>query len=108
MRLFGGCRNVVLSPKCVAIAPQWSLMVSRRALLAGLGAAAVLPVSAKTSEIEIGVCGSADDFEKAERAGFDYYEPSAAATAVLSEEAFADFAKRVSKSRIKCDCFNGF
>jgi D-psicose/D-tagatose/L-ribulose 3-epimerase len=83
-------------------------MVSRRALLAGLGAAAVLPVSAKTSEIEIGVCGSADDFEKAERAGFDYYEPSAAATAVLSEEAFADFAKRVSKSRIKCDCFNGF
>jgi sugar phosphate isomerase/epimerase len=54
------------------------------------------------------VCGSVDDFEKAERYGFDYYEPSVAATAALSEQAFADFARRVSKSRIKCDCFNGF
>jgi D-psicose/D-tagatose/L-ribulose 3-epimerase len=82
-------------------------MISRRTLLAGLGAAA-LPLPAKVGNIDIGVCGSADDFEKAEQFGFDYYEPSVAATAVLSDAAFADFARRVSKSRIKCDCFNGF
>jgi sugar phosphate isomerase/epimerase len=81
-------------------------MITRRALLAGLGAAAVrLP--AKVGQIEIGVCGSADDFEKAEQAGFDYYEPSAAAIAVMDDQAFSDFAKRVSKSRIRCQCFNG-
>jgi D-psicose/D-tagatose/L-ribulose 3-epimerase len=82
-------------------------MISRRTILGALGAAA-LPLPAIVGNIDIGVCGSAVDFEKAEQFGFDYYEPSAAATAVLSEQAFADFAKRVGKSRIRCDCFNGF
>jgi D-psicose/D-tagatose/L-ribulose 3-epimerase len=82
-------------------------MLSRRALLAGLGAAA-LPLPAKVGSVEIGVCGSIDDFEKAEQYGFDYYEPGVAAIAALSEEAFADFAKRVSKSRIRCECLNSF
>ncbi len=81
-------------------------MLTRRVLLAGLGAAAVrLP--AKVGQVEIGVCGSADDFEKAEQFGFDYYEPSAAAIAVMSDQAFADFASRVAKARIRCECFNG-
>ena len=82
-------------------------MLSRRELLAGLGAA-VLPLAAKVGQVEIGVCGSIDDFEKAEQFGFDYYEPGAAAVAALSDQAFADFAKRVSKSRIRCECFNSF
>jgi sugar phosphate isomerase/epimerase len=82
-------------------------MLSRRALLAGLGAAA-LPAPAKVGQVEIGVCGAVDDFEKAEQFGFDYFEPGVAAVAALSEPAFADFAKRVSKSRLRCECFNSF
>jgi sugar phosphate isomerase/epimerase len=82
-------------------------MLSRRALLGALGAAA-LPAPAKVGRVEIGVCGSADDFEKAEQFGFDYYEPAVAAIAAMSEPAFADFARRVSKSRIRCECFNSF
>ena len=76
-------------------------------MLAGLGAA-VLPVPAKIGQVEIGVCGSIDDFEKAEQAGFDYYEPGVAAIAALSDDAFADFAKRVAKSRLRCECLNSF
>ena len=82
-------------------------MLSRRALLLSLGAAA-LPAPAKTGEVEIGVCGSIDDFAKAEQYGFDYFEPAAAAVAALSEPAFADFEKRVSKSKLRCECFNSF
>jgi sugar phosphate isomerase/epimerase len=76
-------------------------------LLAGLGAAA-LPLRAKVGQVEIGVCGSVDDFEKAEQFGFDYYEPGVAAIAALSDSAFADFAKRVAKSRLRCECLNSF
>ncbi|MGD0869290.1 MAG: sugar phosphate isomerase/epimerase family protein [Bryobacteraceae bacterium] len=82
-------------------------MLSRRALLLSLGAAA-LPAPAKTGEVEIGVCGSIDDFAKAAQFGFDYFEPSAAAVAALTEPAFADFEKRVSKSKLRCECFNSF
>jgi sugar phosphate isomerase/epimerase len=82
-------------------------MLSRRALLAGLGAAAV-PLRAKVGRVEIGVCGAIDDFEKAEQYGFDYYEPGVAAVAALSEAAFADFARRVAKSRLRCECLNSF
>lgn len=82
-------------------------MLTRRALLAGLGAAA-LPAPAKTGKVEIGVCGAIDDFEKAEQFGFDYFEPAVAATAALSDRAFADFEKRVSQSRLRCACFNSF
>jgi D-psicose/D-tagatose/L-ribulose 3-epimerase len=84
-----------------------SIMLSRRALLLSLGAAA-LPAPAKTGEVEIGVCGPVDDFAKAEQFGFDYYEPAVAAVAALSEPAFADFARRVAKSRLRCECFNSF
>jgi len=76
-------------------------------MLAGLGAA-VLPLPAKIGQVEIGVCGSIDDFEKAEQFGFDYYEPGVAAIAALSDDAFADFAKRVAKSRLRCECLNSF
>jgi len=82
-------------------------MLSRRALLGALGAAA-LPLPAKVGQVEIGVCGSIADFEKAEQFGFDYFEPAVAALAALSEDAFADFAKRVAKSKLRCECFNSF
>jgi sugar phosphate isomerase/epimerase len=82
-------------------------MLSRRALLLSLGAAA-LPAPAKTGQVEIGVCGSVDDFAKAEQYGFDYFEPAAAAVAALSDPAFADFEKRVTKSKLRCECFNSF
>jgi sugar phosphate isomerase/epimerase len=54
------------------------------------------------------VCGSIEDFAKAEQFGFDYFEPAAAAVAALSEPAFADFQKRVSNSKLRCECFNSF
>jgi len=82
-------------------------MLSRRALLLSVGAAA-LPAPAKVGQVEIGVCGSVDDFAKAEQFGFDYFEPAVAAVAALSDAAFADFEKRVSKSKIRCECFNSF
>ena len=82
-------------------------MLSRRALLGALGAAA-LPLPAKVGQVEIGVCGPIADFEKAEQFGFDYFEPAVAALAALSDDGFADFAKRVSKSRLRCECFNSF
>ncbi|MEI9973813.1 MAG: sugar phosphate isomerase/epimerase family protein [Ignavibacteriota bacterium] len=76
-------------------------------MLGALGAA-VLPLPGKVGQVEIGVCGQIADFEKAEQFGFDYFEPAVAALALLSDDAFADFAKRVSKSRLRCECFNSF
>ena len=76
-------------------------------MLGGLAAAA-LPLPAKVGQVEIGVCGQMVDLEKAEQFGFDYFEPAVAALAVLSDGDFNDFAKRVAKSRIRCECFNGF
>jgi len=82
-------------------------MLTRRAVLGALGAA-VLPLPAKVGQVDLGVCGQIADFEKAEQFGFDYFEPAVAALAALTEDAFADFAKRVSKSRLRCECFNSF
>jgi sugar phosphate isomerase/epimerase len=78
-------------------------MVSRRALLFG---AAVSPLLAKFGRVEIGLCGGADNFEKAEKAGFDYYEPGAAAIAAMSDAAFASFRDKVAASRIHCRSLN--
>jgi sugar phosphate isomerase/epimerase len=70
--------------------------------------AAALPAPAKVGQVEIGVCGSIADFEKAAQFGFDYFEPAVAALAALSEPDFAAFAQRVAKSRLRCECFNSF
>src|SRR5258708_35319536 len=75
---------------------------SRRAILFSLGAAAF----AKVGRVELGVCGNPDAFAKAERWGFDYFEPSAAAIATMSEAAFASFREQVVASRIRCLSFN--
>jgi sugar phosphate isomerase/epimerase len=79
--------------------------LSRRAVLLSLGAAACQS-QAKTGKIEIGVCGPVEDFEKAERWGFDYFEPSAAAISALNDREFAEFRRRVSGSRLRCKSFN--
>ena len=79
--------------------------LSRRAVLLSLGAAA-LPAVAKTGGVEIGVCGSIDDFAKADQWGFDYFEPAAAAIAALNDQEFADFRRRVFASRLRCTSFN--
>jgi sugar phosphate isomerase/epimerase len=74
-------------------------------MLLSMGAA-VLPVGAEVGNVEVGVCGSVDDFAKADKWGFDYFEPSAAAIAALTEQAFADFRTRVLASRLRCPSFN--
>ena len=81
------------------------LNCSRRAVLSGLGGIA-LSAFAKNGDVEVGVCGSAENFSKAEALGFDYYEPGAAAIAAMSETAFAAFRDRVLASRIRCRSFN--
>jgi D-psicose/D-tagatose/L-ribulose 3-epimerase len=78
---------------------------SRRTVLAALGAAA-LPALAGNSGIQVGVCGSAENFSKAEQLGFDYYEPSAAAISTMTDAEFAGFRDRVLASRIRCDSVN--
>ena len=78
--------------------------MDRRTFLFG---ATGLPLLAKFGRVEIGLCGSADNFEKAERAGFDYYEPSASAIAGMTDAAFASFRDRVLASKIRCRSFNG-
>ncbi len=81
--------------------------LSRRAMLLSLGAAA-LPALAKTGNVELGVCGSIENFAKAEQYEFDYYEPAVAALSVLSNDAFSDFSKKVHASRLRCKRFNSF
>src|SRR5262249_20711269 len=86
--------------------------ISRRAMLLSLGAAAlpvfVPPALAKTGNVELGVCGSVENFPKAEKWGFDYYEPAVAAISTLTDQAFSDFSKQVSASKLRCKRFNSF
>jgi D-psicose/D-tagatose/L-ribulose 3-epimerase len=78
---------------------------SRRAVLLAAGGAAV-GAFGKVGGVELGVCGNADVFGKAEQWGFDYFEPSAAATASMTPALFADFRDKVLASRIRCRSFN--
>jgi len=82
-------------------------MPTRRAFLLSAGALA-LPAVAKTKRVEIGVCGSIEDFPKAVQYGFDYFEPAAAAIAALNDQAFNAFRDRVLASSLRCKCFNSF
>jgi D-psicose/D-tagatose/L-ribulose 3-epimerase len=77
--------------------------LSRRTILALLGATAFAKAGGR---IQLGVCGNPDAFQKAEQAGFDYYEPGAAAIAAMDEPAFASFRDQVLASRIRCLSFN--
>ena len=79
--------------------------LTRRAMLLPLGAVALSGL-AKSGNVEVGVCGSIDDFGKAVRWGFDYFEPSAAAIAALHDQEFADFRREVLASPLRCKSFN--
>jgi D-psicose/D-tagatose/L-ribulose 3-epimerase len=80
-------------------------VISRRSVLYSLGALAV-PAFSKAGRVELGVCGSPDDFVKAEKWGFDYYEPGAAAIAAMSDAAFASYREKLLSSRLRCRSFN--
>jgi len=79
--------------------------ISRRAALYSLGALASRAL-AKAAGVELGVCGSTDNFGEAEKWGFDYYEPGAAAIAAMSDAAFQAFRDRVMASKLRCRSFN--
>ena len=65
-----------------------------------------MPAFAKAGRVELGVCGAANDFVKAEKWGFDYYEPSAAVIAAMSDTDFAGLRDRILSSSIRCRSFN--
>jgi D-psicose/D-tagatose/L-ribulose 3-epimerase len=89
-------------------------VLSRRGFLEGISAiasSAVLGSStafSKARRVKVGVCASPRDLEEAERFGFDYLEPPAAAVAAMSETEFQAFKARVLASRIRCPSFNSF
>ena len=64
------------------------------------------PARAKTGRVELGVCGSPENFPAAVEYGFDYYEPSAAALSAMTDAQFAAFRDRVLSSPIRCESFN--
>jgi D-psicose/D-tagatose/L-ribulose 3-epimerase len=89
-------------------------MISRRRLLQAFVAASrpdalCAPAGvSKAGRIEVGVCAPVRDLETAERFGFDYFEPPAAAVAAMTEPEFQAFRTRALASRIRCTSFNSF
>jgi sugar phosphate isomerase/epimerase len=69
----------------------------------GLAAA---PALCKVGAVELGVCAGIEDLAKAERWGFDYLEPAAAAVAALSASGFEAARRQVLASRLRCRRFN--
>ena len=69
-------------------------------------ALAAAPVVSKAEAVEIGVCAGTEDLGKAERWGFDYLEPAAAAIAALSATEFERVRQQVLASRLRCRSFN--
>jgi sugar phosphate isomerase/epimerase len=83
--------------------------MKRRSFLKATVGAAMLtaaPVVSKSGEVEIGVCAGSEDLAKAERWGFDYLEPAAAAIAALSVTEFQRVREQVLASRLRCHSFN--
>ncbi|HLK50350.1 MAG TPA: sugar phosphate isomerase/epimerase family protein [Bryobacteraceae bacterium] len=72
----------------------------------GAGALAHWPGISKTATVQIGVCAGTGDLGKAERWGFDYLEPAAAAIAALSDPEFERVRRQVQDSRLRCRAFN--
>jgi D-psicose/D-tagatose/L-ribulose 3-epimerase len=72
----------------------------------GAGALAAVPAISKSGEVQIGVCAGAEDLAKADRWGFDYLEPPAAAIAALSAAEFERVLRQVLASRLRCRSFN--
>jgi sugar phosphate isomerase/epimerase len=83
--------------------------MNRRSFLKATVGASVLaaaPVVSKAEAVEIGVCAGTEDLGKAERWGFDYLEPAAAAIAALSATEFERVRQQVLASRLRCRRFN--
>lgn len=83
--------------------------MKRRSFLKATVGASVLaaaPVVSKAEAVEIGVCAGTEDLGKAERWGFDYLEPAAAAIAALSATEFERVRQQVLASRLRCRSFN--
>jgi D-psicose/D-tagatose/L-ribulose 3-epimerase len=89
-------------------------MLSRRRFLGTLATTATLAASDRSSafgrsaQVQIGVCAPPHELEKADRYGFDYLEPPAAAIAAMNDADFQAFKTRVLASRIRCPSFNSF
>jgi D-psicose/D-tagatose/L-ribulose 3-epimerase len=89
-------------------------MLSRRQFLGGLAAGATLTaadaagVFGRPASVQIGVCAAPGDLDQADRFGFDYLEPPAAAIAALSDGDFQAFKARVLASRLRCPSLNSF
>ncbi len=84
-------------------------MISRRAFLGSLGAAALAaPAWGRFGTVKIGVCRGSRELENAAKYGFDYLEPAAAEIAEMNEGAFHSFHERVLASPIRCESFNSF
>jgi D-psicose/D-tagatose/L-ribulose 3-epimerase len=90
-----------------AIITRSESALNRRTALLAIAAGA-LPSFAKIGGVEIGLVGNLDEFAKTEAAGFDYFEAKVSDLAVLSDQAFDDFRKRVNSSRILCTRCNNF
>ena len=83
--------------------------MNRRSFLKATVGASVLtaaPVVSKAEAVEIGVCAGTEDLGKAERWGFDYLEPAAAAIAALSATEFERVRQQVLASGLRCRSFN--
>jgi len=85
--------------------PAATGLTRRAMLLSTLGASAVAAF-AKVGGVDIGVCGNPPDFLKAPQYGYDYFEPSAATIAAMTEPAFATFKDQVLASPIRCSSVN--
>jgi len=81
--------------------------LTRRAMMLSTAAsAASLTAFGKFGTIEIGVCGNPPDFPKTAEYGYDYFEPSAASLAAMTDTAFAAFRDQVQASKTKCESVN--
>src|SRR6185312_8495429 len=81
--------------------------LTRRSMLATTAAAALsLKAFAKVNGVELGVCGKPAEFSQAEQYGYDYFEPSAASVAAMSDADFNAFRDQVKASKIYCRSFN--
>lgn len=76
-----------------------------KAVLSANGLAAT-PLVRAASRVELGVCSGIEDLAKAERWGFDYLEPAAAALAAMSTAEFETARRQVLASRLRCRRFN--
>ncbi len=82
-------------------------MVTRRAFLTGIAAAALYsPAWSRATTVKVGVCTR--DIASAVKYGFDYIEPAAAEITAMSEDQFREYADTVLASPIRCHSFNSF